>query len=89
MKRGISRKINLQRFGGAQYESLDVWIEDEEKSFAELKSEIDMEIVKIIKQIPQENLAFEQAKLSQPPFVSQGEIISTEQQERHLKKLKK
>ena len=95
MKIGITRKINLQRYGGNQYESADFWIEQEfEKEFKDFeKNRIEMEanlnwwIEEYIKRLPQQMALFDKAKDEQPPFITQSEltksIISPEQQARH------
>lgn len=74
MKRGISRKVNMSRYNGGQYESVDFWIEDEEKSFKDLREELQAEIEDYICNVPIEQAKFNKAKDAQLPFVEESDI---------------
>ena len=74
MKKSISRKINLALYGGKTYEMADFMIEDENKSFADLQTELEEAIISFIKDIPVQSAKFQKAKEEQPPFIAKGEI---------------
>jgi len=66
MPKGISRKINLQHYGGKPFETSDFWIEDENKSFEELNIELNSYIEKYITELPKQNSLFGDASVHSP-----------------------
>ena len=55
--RGFSRKINLKNYGGEQFETIDIWVEDE-RSLEEIKKEVDDFAKKVIKGITKDTTDF-------------------------------
>ena len=68
----ITRKINLHKYNGSQYESLDISIEGDD--LTKISQEIDEFIITYIKDLPRQMAQFEQAKKQAQPFVSEGEL---------------
>ena len=65
---GISRKIQLERFGGQRYETMEVWLESETLNATQLAKELDQMIADYITTLPNRETLFTKAKEGQPPF---------------------
>ena len=64
--KSISRKIQLKKLGGTQYEMKEYYAEGE--TFEECEKAIEEEILKYIKYIPEEAKKFQEAVGKQQPF---------------------
>lgn len=103
MKVSITRKINLQKYGGNQYESADFYMEldtiaDADRlassDFTNLNGELEDWIVDYIKHLPKQMELFKNAIPPKPdvPFVTAGEkkdLFPTQRKEIESKKYDK